>query len=536
MILRKPYALFIKYFKFLNAIMSFFIAVLLYNSYRIYNYFRVYSVDYRSTIGNFSSDNYFSFIFYFCIGIVLILTFVLLSVMFYKNKPKDIYIYNFILYILVFVLYFFCNDAIYSTKSVVLSIKLSKALRDLSLIACFFQLISLIITFVRATGFDIKRFDFNSDLQELNISLDDSEEIEVALEFDLNKISAKIRNKIRHLKYFYFEHKYIINVSSLIIIILVFGFVYYRVKLFSASEKIGESFRVGNYTFNVQDSYLVDKDINGNKVSSSGGVFLAVRIQIKGYGKDLILNKGIINLIIDDLTYGVDVDSAKNFSDLGVAYTKQVITDDFSTYFFVFEIASGQADKSIRLKINDYNGYIGGRAGLKNYYVKLKPKDLRKENEFVINKKIGENIDFTESVIGSSSLIIRSYEINNYFKLAYNYCYEKDKCIPSFEYLAPSTTGNYFKTLMKIDGEFKNDKTKNILNLKKMVDFFNNYGVIYYKLGEELKHERINSSIIKPFSAITNDVFIEVPYDVKEANSIYFYFKIRNQNYKYTLK
>ena len=69
-----------------------------------------------------------------------------------------------------------------------------------------------------------------------------------------------------------------------------------------------------------------------------------------------------------------------------------------------------------------------------------------------------------------------------------------------------------------------------------MVDFFNNYGVIYYKLGEELKHERINSSIIKPFSAITNDVFIEVPYDVKEANSIYFYFKIRNQNYKYTLK
>lgn len=536
MILRKPYAIFIKYFKLLHTVMSVFIAILLYNSYRIYNYFRIYSIDYRSTIDGLSSDNYLNIFFYFCIFIVLVLTIILLIVMFYKNKPKNIYIYNFILYTLVFVLYYFCGDAIYSTRSTVLDIKLSKALRDFSLIACVFQFVSLMITVVRATGFDIKKFDFNTDLQELNISSADSEEIEVALEFDRNKIETYFRNKIRFLKYFYFEHKYLISIVSLFLIVFIIGFIYYRNKLFNVNEKVGESFNVGNYTFNVQDSYLVDSSYNGKKISSDDGVFLAVRIQVKGYGNKLSLNKGIINLVIDGLTYGVDMESAKSFSDLGLAYTKQYVSNDYVTYLFVFEIANAQAKKNIKLKINDYNNYVGGRIGAKNYYIKLKPVDLRKENSLVINRKMGQTINFDDSVIGSSSFNINKYEINNNFKLSYKYCYANDKCIDSFEYLSPSTEGNYFKTLMRIDGNLKIDKTKNLNNINDFVSFLNSYGVIYYKIDGVVKKQRISSATIKPISAVTNDVFVEVPYDIKESSEIYFYFNIRNQNYKYTLK
>ena len=380
MILRKPYAIFIKYFKLLHTIMSVFIAILLYNSIRIYNYFRVYSIDYRSTVDSFFSNDIGIFS-YFCIFFILLLTVVLLAVMFYKNKPKDIYVYNFILYILVFVLYVFCGDAIDSTSSLVLNIKSSKALRDFSLIACGFQLISLIITIVRATGFDIKRFDFNTDLQELNISSADSEEIEVALEFDQDRIRTNIRNRIRLLKYFYFEHKFMINISTVLFVLIVFGFIYFRIRTFSVNEQIGKSFNVGNYTFNVQDAYIVDKDVNGNKVVSDGGVFLAVRIQVKGYGNKLTLNKGIINLSIDGLNYGVDMESAKVFSDLGLAYTKQIITSDFSTYLFVFEVAESQVHKKVQLKINDYTGFVGDKFGAKNYYIKLRPKDLRKNDK-----------------------------------------------------------------------------------------------------------------------------------------------------------
>ena len=536
MILRKPYALFIKYFKLLHVVMALFITILLYSSLRIYNCFRVYSIDYRSIADVLSTDNYVNFFSYFCIIVVLALTVILLVVMFYKDKPKNLYIYNFILYILLFVLYGFCGNALENTKSVILDIKLSKALRDFSLIACAFQALSLIFIVVRATGFDIKRFDFNTDLQELNISSADSEEIEVALEFDQNKIRTNIRNKMRHLKYFYFEHKYIINISLLVFTFIVIGFSYYRFRLFNINKTVGKSFDVENYSFNVVDSYLVEKDFSGSNITSDDGVIVAVRMQIRGFGNKLVLNKGAVNLSINGLTYGVNVDQAKLLPDLGLAYTRQRITTDYTTYLFAFEVAKSQAKRNIKLKINDYNSYIGGKIGSRNYYIKLKPIDLRKNNDLSVSKKVGESINFSDSVIGSTSFLINKYEINNMFKLGYKYCYSKNKCLDSYEYISATATGNYFKTLMRIDGSMSIDRTKNINNYHDFVSFLNSYGTINYKIDNIIKSKKIDSSILKPSSARTSDIFVEVPYEVKDADEVYFTFKIRNQNYKYLLK
>ena len=102
--------------------------------------------------------------------------------------------------------------------------------------------------------------------------------------------------------------------------------------------------------------------------------------------------------------------------------------------------------------------------------------------------------------------------------------------------MSATAIGNYFKTLMRINGNISIDRTKNINSFKDFISFLNNYGVIYYKINNEWRSSKISSSVIKPTSAITGDIFAEVPYEIKDASEIYFYFKIRNQNYKYTLK
>lgn len=540
MILRKPYAIFIKYFRLFHLIMAVFSATILYRSFTLYNFFRVYSIDYRSVLKDFSVSKYmgnFSFIF---VIIILLINILLLSVMFYKKKPKSLYLFNLALFIFVIILYFFCSSTLNDVEGVIINIKTSKALRDLTLIAALLQSVSLIMTIVRATGFDIKQFDFGKDLQELDISEKDSEEIEVAVEFDKDEIKRDFKNKIRNIKYVYFEHKFIINTVFISFVLITSTLIFFRVRSYTDRYNEGSVFNASSVTFNVLDSFILDSTIGGSQlVSTEGddaGAIVAVRIQAKGYGSKQSLNTGLLTLIINGLSYGQNPELAKELYDMGSVYNNEYLTEEFTTYLFTFEVSKEQAKRSMILKINDDTSFVGGVVGAKNVLVKLKPEDLRKTSDQVFNKKIGDTLSFDDSILGSSTLNITSFEINNRIKLNYNYCYGQGKCMDSYEYVTPTATGNYFKTLMRINGDMSIDKNLNISDVYDMRTFFNTFGVITYKVGDDLVSKKIDSQAIKPKSAIVKDYFIEVPYEVKDSSEIYLSFKIRNKSYKYTLK
>ena len=539
MILRKPYAVFIKYFKLLHAIMAAFIAFILYGSFRIYNFFRLYSIDYRTVMGDFSVENYLSGFNYLCAVVVLVLTIVMLSVMIYKQKPKSLYIYNFILYVLVIVLYLFVDSSFRNVNSVLLDIRTSKALRDFSLIALIFEVLSLILVVVRAIGFDIKRFDFGTDLQQLDISEKDSEEIEVAIEFDKDEIRRNLKGRIRNLKYVYFENKFIINMAFIIISLAISVFVYLNISAYSENYNEGKTFSASGATLNVKDSFILDSTVKGDKlVATEGdmaGAIVLVRFQVKGYRTNQTFNTGIATLNVEGLSYNQTVNHAVELYDLGTAYVNQKLTNEFKTYTLAYEIPSSFVSKKIVLKFNDSNSFVKGKIGAKNILIRLKPTDLRKTGQ-TFEKKLNETISFEDSILGSSSLVINSFEINNKFKLNYKYCYGTDKCIDSYEYVTPKATGNYFKTLLKLSGKAVIDQNNNIADIRDLRGLLNNYGYINYLIGEKWQSKKIDSEVIKPKIAETNDYFIEVPYEVKDASSISLTLKIRNQSYKYALK
>lgn len=173
--------------------------------------------------------------------------------------------------------------------------------------------------------------------------------------------------------------------------------------------------------------------------------------------------------------------------------------------------------------------------GAKNIYVKLNPIDLTTNKEQT-TKQIKETVSFDGSILGNAELQIDSYEVANKFKLEYQFCANKNKCYPSYEYLTPTATGNYFKTLMKINGEFEEDTSANIEDVSNLFYFLNKYGEINYKLNDNWYNHKINSKLIKPQNAKTNSYYIEVNKDIEKATEIYFTFKVRNYSYKYTIK
>ena len=510
MILKKPYAMFIKYFKVFHFVLVFFLLFILHCSYSLYNFFRIYSIDYRSVMSSFSPTSFLNVVHFVVLVVVIVISGLLLAIMIYKDKPKKIYIYNLIIYILIFILYFLCDGVLEQTSSTVLDIKVSKAFRDLMLIAIFFQMASIFVTIVRATGFDIKHFDFGSDLQELDISDIDSEEIEVDLEFDQERFFRKVRKKYRNIKYVYFENKFIINIICSFILVIGISFFYIRNKSYSEYYKALEDFSIGSYTFNVLDSYLLDSDVNGNKLIDDG-VILAARVRVKGYGNKLRLNSGMISLKAGDLLYNQYSDYVRSLSEMGTLYTKQYLTEDYVTYLFSFVLSNTQAKKRIYLKVNDLNSFVNGVSGAKSDYVRLKPIDLRGDNLGSYSKKLSGSLSFASSFLGNSSLTIDSFEVNNRFSRDYNYCYSSENCVLSKEYIIPKATGNYLKSLIKLSGDLTIDDNLNS-SINDLYSLLNKFGFVNYKIDNEIYSKKISAEIFDSFNGF---YYVEVPLEVK---------------------
>jgi len=534
MIFRKPYAFFIKYFRIINLIMAFLMAVLIYRTFKIGNFLTNYISDYIMATSGFSLGNYINFYIFFLVFLIIILTVVVMSVMIVKNKPKKLYIFNLITYFSLIVLYGVDYSVMHDIYDRILDIRVSKALRDINYIMIGVQAVSFIITLIRATGFDIKGFDFGKDLQQLEIDTKDNEEFEVAIELDKNKINRNVRSKIRNFKYFYVEHKFLINIGIIIFIVLIAFISFISVITYSSTYKENKVFSASTLQFNVQKSYLTNTDKDGNIITDNYLLIAKLSVRKFNEGEKKYLNTGLITLNIGDNSYNATSKYNDYLTDIGTPYTHNKLSIDFSDYIFVFEIPKKDKNKTKKIKINDSLSYIRGQIGAKNIFVNLNPIDLTEKKDSSENV-IGDTISFSGSLLEESTFAIKKYEINDKFKVEYDFCSKKENCYKSYEYIVPTATGNYLKTLLRIDGEFEEDKTANLAGYN-IADFLNEFATIYYEKDGKWNNHKIYSSYITPKIGEDNYYYIEINKDIEAASSIYLKFNIRNYTYKYMLK
>ncbi len=532
MILRKPYAFFIKYFRLINLIMALLMAILIYHTFKIGKFISQYVSDY-TVASSFVIGDYIS-IYSFLLALVIIIgTIIVLSVLFVKDKPKKLYLFNLILFFALIILYGVDYSVLRTVHETNLDIRVSKALRDFAYMALFLQVISFVLTTIRATGFDIKSFDFASDLQSLEIDTKDNEEFEVAVEFDKNKVKRNIRKNIRNVKYIYLEHKFLINLCVIIFVVILGFSIYMNKGIYSANYKEGENFSASSVVMNVSSSYITNTDFDGNKVTSDALVVVKFSVK-KMYDSDKIsLNTGLMNLRVNGKSYNQTSIYNDYLSDIGESYVDQKLSSDFVTYIVTFDIPYNSINNSMTLKFNDNISYVKGEMGAKSIYVKLSPVSLL-ENKGLKEYSINDKVNFKGSILEGSSLVITGAAISNKFKSEYSFCLRKDLCTPSYEYVTPTATGSYAKTLIKLEGDFEPSDNSDIDTL---YDFINTFGEINYKVDGTVKKHKINSKIVKPKMKNENDVtYIEVSKELERASDVYFTFNVRDYSYKYVIK
>lgn len=519
--------------------------IMIYRTIIIGSFLNTYIDDYSAATANFSLGDYINLYSFIVVLLIIIFTIIVMSVMIVKQKPKKLYIINLILYIAVMVLYAVDYSILNNIYTQILDVRVSKAIRDITFILAGCQVISCILTLVRASGFDIKQFDFNNDLQKLEIDTKDNEEFEVAVEFDKNKLERNIIQKLRSIKYTYVEHKFIFNVSTVILVVIIAFLIFINIGVYEDHYKENQAFNASGLVTNIKQSYLTQTDQNGNLITldengqiTEDQMLLVISFDIRTLTSDAkqTLNTGLITLRINGQSFAHTNNYNDKLTDIGTPYIGQELSTEFTSYLLVFEIPSSLIDEKIELKFNDEFSYVKGEMGAKNIFVKLNPLDLT-EKKGTAEAKVGETLAFDDSLLGGSELTINNVEFNDKFKVTYNFCSKTDNCYESYEYVTPTATGNYYKTLMKINGTFTLDTITNLEGISDVYYFLNKYGVIYYKINDKWYSHYINSQKITPkIGKENNTYYLEVNSDVKNASEIYLTFKIRDYNYKYVIK
>lgn len=406
MIVRKPFAFLIKHFK---AIHLFLFGLLVYVCYK-YNGIVSFLRNYISTgNGRYDAVNYINYTpIYVILGAILVMI-IIYYLMKYKDKPKKLYLFSIIGYIAVIILFIFLFSYLRTFSSSIIEQKTLRLYRDISLMGLIFQYIIIVIMLIRGLGFDIKKFNFSKDIQELNIDLTDNEEVELVMGFDTNKTKFKIRRFFREFRYFIRENILFTGLSLIVIVVILWIIVANytsKNKVYKENEYFGVDFNML-----VNGSYLTKEDSSLKKLSVGSSSLLVVKFKISSNHSD-VLNPDNFILSIYGKTYSPNNKYCSSLKDIGKCYNKIKLTEQEKEYIFVYLVDDNVLNKKIYLKY-DY-GYLTNK---NNSIIKVRLTPDNIDDEEKTTKRINDTLGFNNSVIGDYKLKIEEYNISDNYEI-----------------------------------------------------------------------------------------------------------------------
>ena len=360
MIFRKPYGFLIKHFRLIHLILFFLFAYVTARANSILNFFK----DYIKFSGQMEviADNYFNFGLLIFVFLIVVLLLGIYFLMRYKKKPRVLYIVGIVIAIVSLVLFVYLHGNIKELETSIKSAREIRLLRDISRINFWLLFAICVPILVRGLGFDIKKFNFTSDLRELDLTDEDSEEVELNVDISANTIQRFGNKSKRELKYYYLENKLFINIILGVVfgILFIIGF-----GKIASNRVLGERSLLSTKYFNmrIEDSYISEKKRN----MSDEYDYLILKVSVKGKVNKYSLNLNQFVLNGKNDVYLPTYKYYNYFSDVGSGYLKGTYlnTDDYEEYIIIYNIRSDERKSWMTIK------YLGN-----NKKIRITPKKI----------------------------------------------------------------------------------------------------------------------------------------------------------------
>lgn len=536
MILRKPYAFLAKHFKKIHFILSILLVYLAYRTNLIFQFFSSYVNLEQNVIGQDLTGPLFSIFMFFIPLLWILLSIIILSLMFTKKKPFTFYVVNILMAIVVLVFYAYTNNLVGTMELRLVDIRAVRAIRDITMFVLLAQSIVSCMVIIRATGFDIKKFNFGEDLEQLDVKEEDREEFEVNLELDTDKTRRNLRRRLRYAKYTYFENKYLINLVLLIVFVIISFVIFMNVAVYHKTYNATEHFVIDGLNMQIQNVYVVTKDYKGNQITKDGNSLVVLDLNVKKViSTQKMIEKATATLIIGNHKYYHTEIYRDKLIDLGKTYELEEITKEAQNYLLVYEVPTSVITKKMAFEYYDKTTF-GVGLDLQSVKIKLSPLNLE-EKSSVMNLENGVETVLKDSILKDSTLQIDQIEISSVFINAYSYCPKTNECYDSIEYIKPNLRNTYDKTLLKVTGILTTGENSHIQNVYDLYDFINTLGHIEYTLNGQKKTQTIAFKEVLPTrSKKKNEYYIEVLKEIELAEEVNLVIQIRNRTYIYRIK
>ena len=523
MILRKPFALLIKYFKVIHLALTMLIVYSIIKTTSILSFFNEYIASNRTILGHGITDQLFNNFMYISIILIIMIAFIVFVLMKYKKKKSFFYFLIILIYVYNYILYNYAFNNVSILETGLVDIRTLKVIQDLYTTLLILQYITVVISLIRATGFNIKKFDFQSDIQELQITENDREEFLVNIEFDVNKIKANYKKNIRHLKYAYKENRMFVHLIILIIIGAICFALYYNFGVYNKVYKNGETFKTKDFIMNVKDVYITSNDYKNNNLFNNYKL-VVVKINARGIYGDTVIDTSKFYIKKKSERYYVTSDYNKYVNDLGNIYNGDKLDTEFDSYNLVFKVPNDDVDE-LYLVYNESKD--------RNVKIKLDLIDLDIDKVYD-EHSLNEEFTINNLLINNSKINISEFGISNMYVENYNFCVTNDNCYNSIEYIKPSITTHSNRAIVKLKGTYEFDESNNNEKLSTLSNLLINNAKIVYTIDGKDKESELYK-IIKP-SKIKNDyLYLEVLEEVMHAENLKLVITIRNNNYIYNL-
>ena len=450
MILRKPYAFLIKYFKIIHIIMFIFFSYLVFSLRKIYMFF----VNYIKTNNYIYFENmakeYVTPIMFIMVFIILGAAIAIFLLMRKKEKPVLFYrvliLYSIVL-IGVFIYFYSFFNSLKMTTYPPLRIVIN---RDIMLFVYIINFFYVGFTFIRGFGFDIKKFSFDRDKKELHLEETDNEEYEFNIGIDKENVANYIRKEKREFKYYLKENAFILSIIGSLIVIIIGLYIYFNFFVINKTYKQDETITISKISYKVNSSILTNLN-KFDEVLITKNDLLILNINIINQLGDARLDKENFRVRVNEEYYYPNYNYCNEFSEIGTCYQNQKISFNTSTnYILIYKISKEYKEiyfEILKSKQGDYE------------YSKmlLSPKKINKKTEEI---KINDKFTFNDK-----ELTVSKYELLETTSYKYQDCVEND-CTEYVKNIVPKLNDIVLVLNVNNVGEVDKDLLSNSISIR----------------------------------------------------------------------
>ena len=430
MILKKPYAFFIKHFKLLHLIIFSLSVYALYKTTPIVTFFRSYVANnYSVGIGYTDIGNIIPVFLYFAIIFILLLNIIIISLFVYKGKKFSLYLFYTIYYIVLLISLFLVKGTILSLQESSLAPDIARIYKDVSIIIYLPQILYIAVCGVRALGFNIRQFNFEKDYKDLEISNDDNAEVELSFGIETYKTRRSIRKFFREFKYYLRENLFMILIIVTIGLAIIVYVIFASYEKFVYKYKLGEQFSMNNLVVSIDDSIITNLDAGGNTIPNNKH-YLLLKVSVSNNTtKDVDFDYKNIKLYYSDTDY---LDVVNNVSKYFVDYAaplnnSKMAPQSSGTYVLAYEVNQKIVQNKLFLKI-----YTGLKTKSNLYYatsaiISIDPiiiSEISQLGEVNLNSPL----NLSGTYLLNSSVTIKEFEVTDKYIFDYKVCNKSQEC------------------------------------------------------------------------------------------------------------